>query len=384
MEKKSKRDRFVDVTPETERLKELDHFWIQIDEIPYLWRFSYLSDDESGEYIPVGNELARFHEPILMLHGRESHTIFNWFARELWYFGFRMLFALDASEPVDLQKSSDKLSQVVSYIKEISNAHRISLVAYSTAGIVARNYTKFRHGDTQIRILAMIDSPHDRVQYLKNLLLVEKEVSRPDIQKELEYLQDVNSTITEKELYYLTNINIGGALWARDLRDDEVRFIPLSDAVNITLGRTQLRVHKHKVTFRVLKNFFIPNLAIFKIRLLAISNVKEPIGFKIHYKGHTTQRYPQRGLIKIPEVKDEREAFLPKVPVIIFSNFFSVEQEKEVEIAIYSFTKSGMSQKTTGKVETTINYTQLPNVEYFTLKGSSEERIDFAVYSYIP
>ncbi|MHA1972685.1 MAG: esterase/lipase family protein [Candidatus Hodarchaeales archaeon] len=382
MEKK--RVRFVDVTPETERLKELDHFWIQIEEMPFLWRFSYLSDDETGQYIPPGNERARFHEPILMLHGIQSHTVFNWFARELWYFGFRLLFALDPTELVDLQKSSDRLSKVVTYIKEISNAHRISLVAYSTAGIIARNYTKFRHGDTQIRILAMIDSPHDRVQYLKNILVGEKELSRPEIQKELEYLQDVNSTITEKELYYLTNINIGGALWARDLRDDEVRFIPLSDAVNITLGRTQLRVHKHKVTFRVLKNFFIPNLAIFKIRLLAISNVKDPIGFKISYKGHTTQNYPQRGLIKIPEVEDNREAFLPKVPVIIFSNFFSVEQEKEIDIAIYSFTKSGITQKITGKVETKINYNQLPNVEYFTLQGSSDERIDFAVYTYIP
>ncbi len=47
---------FVDVTPETEQLKELDHFWIQMDHCRHLklWRFTYFSDDETGEFIPTG------------------------------------------------------------------------------------------------------------------------------------------------------------------------------------------------------------------------------------------------------------------------------------------------------------------------------------------
>ncbi|WP_455143553.1 esterase/lipase family protein [Candidatus Hodarchaeum mangrovi] len=377
-----KRPKFVDVTSETQRLKELDHFWIQISEIPICFRFSYLSDDESGEYIPAGDEKARFNEPILMIHGHgTSHTIFNWFARELWYYGFRSLFAIDTWEMDDLKQGADKLIEIVNYIQEVTTAHRISIVAYSTGGIISRYYTKFNHGDTQVRILAMVGTPHDKVQYLQNL--IESKMEKVQIQRELDYLEDINSTITEKELYYLTNINIGGALWARDLKSNEIRFVPLSDAINITLGRTQLRVHKHKITFRVLRDFFIPKVAVFKIRLLAITNTLRPLGFRIHYKGHITQRYPQSGFIKIPSMK-EKQSFIPEVPIIIFSNFFSLEQNEDINLTIFSFDDSGILQKTTGKVDISIKYTELPAVDYFTLHGTSNEQISLAVYTYIP
>ncbi|MFX0122603.1 MAG: hypothetical protein ACFFAE_03140 [Candidatus Hodarchaeota archaeon] len=61
--------RFRDITPETERLKELDRFSMLLYHCKHikLFRFSYLSDDETGEFIPTGN--ARFYEPILMIHG---------------------------------------------------------------------------------------------------------------------------------------------------------------------------------------------------------------------------------------------------------------------------------------------------------------------------
>ena len=49
------RAKFVDVTQETERLKELDHFWIEIEkEVSEwrLWRFAYLDTDLTETYLP--------------------------------------------------------------------------------------------------------------------------------------------------------------------------------------------------------------------------------------------------------------------------------------------------------------------------------------------
>lgn len=170
MVKRYPRPQFVVVTPETERLKEIDHFWIQLDHCRHLnlWRFSYLSDDETGEFIPNGKD--RFYEPILMLHDYgSSHTIFNWFARELWYFGFRKLFAID-NKQTDLLVAGDRLAQIVDEIEQITNAHRISVVARSMGGIIACYFTKFTAGaDSHIRILAMCGVPHDKAQYMKNL-----------------------------------------------------------------------------------------------------------------------------------------------------------------------------------------------------------------------
>ncbi|MHA2239921.1 MAG: hypothetical protein ACXAB2_16395, partial [Candidatus Hodarchaeales archaeon] len=88
--------RFVHITPETERLKELDHFWIEINKDLKewtLWRFSFLDTDLTEVYLPDITH-ARFNEPILLIHGVDSsHIIFNWFARELWRFGFRNIFS---------------------------------------------------------------------------------------------------------------------------------------------------------------------------------------------------------------------------------------------------------------------------------------------------
>lgn len=372
--------RFKDITPETERLKELDHFWILMDHCKHLklFRFSYLSDDETGEFIPTGE--ARFYEPILMIHGSgSSHTIFNWLARELWYFGFRKLFAID-NEQLEIHVASGRLAQIIDEIEQITNAHRISLIAYSTGGITARYFTKFTAGaDSHIRILAMCGVPHDSAQYLRYLKESQIRVNKIQLRKTLDYLEDINSTITEKELYYLTQVNLGG-LWSKS-RDD-AQFIPLSDAINITVGQTHLRVHKHKVIFGTLRNFLIPNIAAFKIRLLTISNLNNSLlGLKIYYKGRITQKYPQRGWIQIPK---QEGPYIPKVPVIIFCNSVSLNQCKEAELALTLYEKQRFKQRNIGRVNFTLNCDQLPRVDYITISGKANERVDLAIYTYIP
>ncbi len=372
--------RFKDITPETERLKELDHFWILMDHCKHLklFRFSYLSDDETGEFIPTGE--ARFYEPILMIHGSgSSHTIFNWLARELWYFGFRKLFAID-NEQLEIHVASGRLAQIIDEIEQITNAHRISLIAYSTGGITARYFTKFTAGaDSHIRILAMCGVPHDSAQYLRYLKESQIRVNKIQLRKTLDYLEDINSTITEKELYYLTQVNLGG-LWSKS-RDD-AQFIPLSDAINITVGQTHLRVHKHKVIFGTLRNFLIPNIAAFKIRLLTISNLNNSLlGLKIYYKGRITQKYPQRGWIQIPK---QEGPYIPKVPVIIFCNSVSLNQCKEAELALTLYEKQRFKQRNIGRVNFTLNCDQLPRVDYITISGKVNERVDLAIYTYIP
>ncbi|MHA1969851.1 MAG: esterase/lipase family protein [Candidatus Hodarchaeales archaeon] len=361
-----KRPRFVDITPETERLKELDHFWIIMDHCRELglWRFSYVSEDETGEYIPKGPS-ARFNEPILMMHGYgTSHTMFNWFARELWYAGFRFLFALDCNESSELLEASKRLEKVINEIREITNAERISIIAHSTGGIIARYYTKFTIGaDRHLRILAMIGTPHDKTQYLKYLKTTKMEKS--DIVKTLDYLEDINSTLTEKELYHLTQINVGGSPWTYKSRlGEKLRFIPISDAINIVISSTHLRVHKHKATLATLRHLLVPNVAVFKIRLLAIQNIRSHLVFRIHYRGHMTQIYPQRGVIHIPS---EIES-----------------QNNQPKLTVYLFSKQRIKQKKIGKLEIEIDYKELPNIQYASLEGKSNERVDLAIYSYIP
>lgn len=381
--KKFPRPRFIDVSPETDRLKEIDHFWILMDQCRHLkmWRFSYLSDDETGEFIPTGE--ARFYEPILMLHGfGSSHTIFNWFARELWYFGFRKLFAID-NEQVELPAASDRLAQMINEIKQITHAHRISIVAHSSGGLIARYFTKFTAGaDSHIRLLAMCRVPHDQGQYFKYLKDSPVQLDESQIRRTLDYLEDINSTLTEKELYHLTQVNLGGGVWSKTQEDGEIKYIPLSDAINMTVGQTHLKVHKHKAIFGMLRHLLVPNVAVFKIRLLAISNISSPLAFRIHYKGQTTQKYPQRGFIQIP--LDQKGPYTPEAPVIIFCNVLSLDNSRKSELVIHSFIKQELKQKGLAKVGFTLNCEELPRVDYITLYGKSGERVDLAIYTYIP
>ncbi len=381
-----KRPRFVNITPETERLKELDHFWIIMDHCRDLglWRFSYLSEDETGEFIPKGPS-ARFNEPILLIHGYgTSHTIFNWFARELWYVGFRFLFALDCEVFPNLLEASNCLEKVVNEIREITNAERISIIAHSTGGIVARYYTKFTAGaDRHLRILAMIGAPHDKGQYLNYLKSIQMEKS--DILKTLDYIEDINSTITEKDLYHLTQVNVGGSPWTyKSKLGENLRFIPISDAINITISTTHLRVHKHKATFGTLKHLLVPSVAVFKIRLLTIQNIRSPLMFRIHYSGHMTQKYPQRGVIHIPSDLDG--PYIPEAPVIMFTHYFSLKksQDRQPKLTVYLFSKQRFKQNKIGKLEIDIDYKELPNIQYASLESKLKERIDLAIYSYIP
>jgi pimeloyl-ACP methyl ester carboxylesterase len=341
-----------------------------------LFRFSYLSDDETGEFIPTGE--ARFYEPILMIHGYgSSHTIFNWLARELWYFGFRKLFAVD-NEHAELQVASDRLAQIIDEIKQITHAHRISLITHSTGGIVARYFTKFTAGaDSHIRILAMCGVPHDSAQYLGYL---KESQTQLDMRKALDYLEDINSTITEKELYHLTQVNLSGGLWSKTR--ENARFVPLSDAINISVGQTHLRVHKHKVIFGTLRHLLVPNVAVFKIRLLTISNINDSLlSLKIYFKGRINQKYPQKGWIQIPK---QEGPYIPKAPIIIFSNNVSLDKCKEAELSITLLEKLRFKQRNIGKVSFTLNCDELPRVDYITIHGEKNERMGLAIYTYIP
>ncbi|MHA2203053.1 MAG: hypothetical protein ACW991_05140, partial [Candidatus Hodarchaeales archaeon] len=222
--------------------------------------------------------------------------------------------------------------------------------------------------------------PHNSAQYLSYLKESRTRVNKIQIRKTLDYLEDINSTITEKELYYLTQVNLGGGLWSKS-RDD-TQFIPLSDAINITVGQTHLRVHKHKVTFGTLRNLLIPSVAAFKIRLLTFSNLNNSLlGLKIYYKGRITQKYPQRGWIQIPK---QEGPYIPKAPVIIFCNSVSLNQCKEAELALTLYEKQRFRQRNIGRVNFTLNCDELPRVDYITISGKANERVDLAIYTYIP
>jgi pimeloyl-ACP methyl ester carboxylesterase len=372
--------KFVDVSSETERLKELDHFWLEIENHPeewLLWRFSYLDSDSTEKFIPKVS--IRFNEPILLIHGIDtSHTVFNWFARELWRFGFRNIFALDTKQFEDINNSSDNLAQCIEIIEEITKAHRVSLVAHASGGIIARFFSKFKGGAKHIRVLAMIGSPHEKTEYL-DILRSKKTVPNEQLVQTSEYLQDIRTTVTEDELYYLSQINIGGSVWSSD--SAFFKHIPLADAINISVSETHLRIHKHKLVFRLLQPYLLPQVAIFKIRLLTFVNIQSPIFLRIHYHRRLTQLYPRQGLLA-PDIS--KKIFIPEVPVIIYSNSVRLDQTSSPNISIYAYQKDGMAHKLLGVVQLTIKLDKFPYVDYETLLGETGERIDLAIYAYVP
>ncbi len=380
-DRKPGQTKFVDVTPETVRLKELDHFWIEIEKkgIEWrLWRFSYLDTDLTENYLPDLTH-ARFNEPILLIHGfRSKHTIFNWFARELWRHGFRYIFALDISSLIDLNVASANLSENVKTIKEITNAHKISVLAHASGGILTRFYAKFQNGAAHIRVLAMIGSPHDKTQYLK-LLQNKSRASEEEVEQAIDYFEDISSTISEKELYFLTQINVGGSVWSTEKNGSVVRFIPLPDAVNISIGETQLRVHKHRIVFRLVQPFLIPQIAIFKIRLLTLVNIHSPLSLWIHSQGRVTQQYPRQGFIA-----PHQDIAIPENPVIVYTNQVELNREDPLKLVIHAFENVRLQQKRVGRLEVPIKLDSLPRVEYLSLLGEEGQRIDLALYAYIP
>ncbi|MFW9854821.1 MAG: esterase/lipase family protein [Candidatus Thorarchaeota archaeon] len=380
--------RFKDITPETERLAKLDHFWISIDSSLRLWRFSYLWDeDPKGKHIPPAK--SRFYEPVLLIHGiGKDHRIFNWLARELWYFGFRLIFSIDFSNNLSFIENAEQLGKVIADIRKITKAYRISMITNSSGGLSARFYSKFIAGaDSNIRILAMIESPHHKANYLGTLANIRNlEVSDSQINQQLDYLEDMNAETTEKELYRLTLVNIGTLKYPgirlRQAGTLARKFVPLSDAINITVGLTHLRVLRHKTIFRLLRPFLIPEVAVFKIRLLTLTAYNKQIFLRIHFKNRVTQKYPQRGLIHFPSSK---EAFIPQVPMVVFASYFPLDDPNPPRLSIYAFhrTKS-LGMERIGKIEVVIAFEKLPSIEYHTLLGRDGERIDFALYTYIP
>ncbi|MCK4848574.1 MAG: hypothetical protein KAT16_06100, partial [Candidatus Heimdallarchaeota archaeon] len=276
--------------------------------------------------------------------------------------------------------SSDDLAQSIEIIKELTKAHRISIVAHASGGIIARFFSKFKGGAKHIRVLAMIGIPQGKTEYL-NVLRSKKSVPNEQLIQTSEYLEDIRTTVTEEELYYLTQINIGGSIWSPSSDSGLFKHIPLADAINISVSETHLRVHKHKLVFRLLQPFLIPQVAIFKIRLLTFVNIKTPIFLRIHCHDRLTQLYPRHGVLA-PDTS--KKIFIPEVPVIIFSNNVRLDQTSASNIIIYAYKKEGMTEKLLGRVQFTIKLEKFPYVDYETLRGENDERIDLAIYAYLP
>ena len=79
-----------------------------------------------------------------------------------------------------------------------------------------------------------------------------------------------------------------------------------------------------------------------------------------------------------------KKIFIPEVPVIIFSNNVRLDQTSASNIIIYAYKKEGMTEKLLGKVQFTIKLEKFPYVDYETLRGENDERIDLAIYAYLP
>lgn len=76
--------------------------------------------------------------------------------------------------------------------------------------------------------------------------------------------------------------------------------------------------------------------------------------------------------------------YFPEAPLIIFCHSIPLDQYKEAELVINLFEKHQLKQRSIGKINYTVKCDELPRVDYITIQGKSNERVDLAIYTYIP
>jgi hypothetical protein len=99
----------------------------------------------------------------------------------------------------------------------------------------------------------------------------------------------------------------------------------------------------------------------------------------IHYNGQLTQLYPKKGVLA-----PTQQVVIPEIPIIVYTNYLRLDKDTPTRVIIYAFIKERMLQKKLGKIDIPISIEKLPSIEYFSLQGDQNQRIDFALYIHIP
>ncbi|WP_432141455.1 esterase/lipase family protein [Streptomyces sp. bgisy084] len=105
---------------------------------------------------------GRAHPPVLLLHGFiDNRSIFLLLHRSLHRHGWRHVEALNYSPlTCDLRKAAELLGRHLEEVCARTGHRRVDLVGHSLGGLIARYYVQRLGGDTRVRAVVTLGTPH--------------------------------------------------------------------------------------------------------------------------------------------------------------------------------------------------------------------------------
>ncbi|WP_078591496.1 esterase/lipase family protein [Streptomyces megasporus] len=109
-----------------------------------------------------GGEDGRERPPVLLLHGFiDNRSVFTLLRRSLTRNGWRDVHALNYSPlTCDIRRAAERLAECVDEIRKATGRRRIDIVGHSMGGLIARYYVQRMGGDTRVRTLVTLGTPH--------------------------------------------------------------------------------------------------------------------------------------------------------------------------------------------------------------------------------
>ncbi|MGW7575228.1 esterase/lipase family protein [Streptomyces sp. NPDC054765] len=110
---------------------------------------------------------GRSHPPVLLLHGFiDNRSVFLLLRRSLHRHGWRHVEALNYSPlTCDLRKAAELLSRHVEEVCARTGHRRVDLVGHSLGGLIARYYVQRLGGDTRVRTVVTLGTPHSGTRF---------------------------------------------------------------------------------------------------------------------------------------------------------------------------------------------------------------------------
>jgi triacylglycerol lipase len=125
--------------------------------------FSGLSPEQRGLF-HHGVDAAE--TPILLVHGIiENHAIFTVMERALRRRGFQALSAYDYGVLTQhIPRAAERLGESIEKLSAVTGYERIHVIGHSLGGLIARYYVQRLGGDSRVRTLVTLATPHQGTQ----------------------------------------------------------------------------------------------------------------------------------------------------------------------------------------------------------------------------
>ncbi|MER5971595.1 alpha/beta fold hydrolase [Streptomyces sp. NPDC002055] len=119
-------------------------------------------DDPETTLLPTPEEPGAGHPPVLLLHGFiDNRSVFVLLRRSLRQHGWTQVEALNYSPLCcDIREAATLLGRHIEEVCARTGHDRVDVVGHSLGGLIARYYAQRLGGDTRIRTLVTLGTPH--------------------------------------------------------------------------------------------------------------------------------------------------------------------------------------------------------------------------------